>query len=154
MKIFKYLPIETNLKLTGATLLSAREFEAYKEYIPTISGECWLRDKGKIDGFAAWVYFDSLNERYADIEGYPVDAKKYIQPAVYFEDGAKAFNAEKMCVGEQFVVAETVFTVVVVGIAVANKPIGEECFDKESDNYDCTYVKSIIDNWFEKLCTE
>lgn len=154
MKIFKYLPVESSLKLVGATLLSAKEFEIYKEYVPIILGECWLRDKGKIEGSAAWVYFDSLNERHVDLEGLPVNMKKHIQPAVCFEDGADDLDAEKMCVGEQFVVAETAFTVVADGIAVANKAIGEECFDEKSDNYDCSYVKTIINNWFENLCAE
>ncbi|MBE6807343.1 MAG: hypothetical protein E7527_04965 [Ruminococcaceae bacterium] len=154
MKIYKYLPVESNVKLTRATLLSAREFENYKEHIPTIAGECWLRDKGNVAGFAAWVYLDSLNERHADAEGYPVDTEKYIQPAVWFEDDAEELDVEKMGVGEQFVVDKTVFTVVADGLAVVNEPIGKFCFDKESDNYDHSYVKTVIDNWFETLCAE
>lgn len=151
MRVYKYIPVETTMELIGATLLSVDEFEKHKEYITPINGEWWLRDAGKIAGFAGYVYYDGTGEWHGDPEGSPIEDEKLIRPAVTFE--AEALS-EKLHMGDRFDIGETAFTVISNNMAIANKPIGEGYFDAQSNDYEQSSVKGMVEKWFASLCNK
>ena len=137
--------IPSEIEFSGATLLSADEAstlltEQEKKY----KAPWWLRTPGFNSYNACNIYYGSV-----DIFGSNVDYYCCIRPALQISN-LGSFN-----VGDIFSIGEHYFKIISPELAwLYKQDIGEDHFDYESNNYETSHVKEIVDSWFEKLKDE
>ena len=137
---------DTNLEFTGATLLSVDEAMCYlsredrENYV-----EWWLRTKGEWSDAASYVF---VNEIISNV-GIDIKRQNAIRPALIIS------NLGEFKVGDIFSIGEYYFKIIRPQMAwMYQQDIGFDIFDNESNNYETSHVKEIVDSWFEKLKDE
>ena len=137
---------DTNLEFTGATLLSVDEAMCYlsredrENYV-----EWWLRTKGEWSDAASYVFVNGI------ISNVGIDIKRQnaIRPALIIS------NLGEFKVGDIFSIGEYYFKIIRPQMAwMYQQDIGFDIFDNESNNYETSHVKQVIDAWYETLMEE
>ena len=136
----------TNLEFKGAIILSTLEASKFltkesREYKTSM----WLRNPGHHDKFACYVdFFGTVS--YSGGSIYDADG---IRPAL------QICNLGSFNVGDIFSIGEYYFKIISPELAwLYKQDIGFDIFDKESNNYETSHVKRVVDAWFEELKKE
>ena len=154
MKIEKLITIkqESNMEITGATLLSSEEYNNYKNRIPHLDKNWWLRSPGYDDALRAVCVFGDFG--FVFNRGDIVYGELGVRPALQIN-----LSSSNLSVGDEFVIGEHKFTVISESYAISNSDIGYYPFRKDSkadnaNNYEVSDVKKFVDEWYEELIKE
>ena len=134
-----------NLKINGATLLSVEEAENLLT-MEDRKYRCWwwLRSPGDFSDCAASVYGGG------DVyyRGYGVDSEgDCVRPALKISN----LQSSNLLIGDVFEVGDWKFKVISENLAwLYEQDIGSHRFDEETNIYEQSEIKQIVDNWFEK----
>ena len=136
----------TSLEFKGATLLSSEEaFTLLTEQERKYLIGWWLRTPGNHSYYACCVYGDG------NVCGYGINVSYVsgIRPALII------FNLGDFKVGDIISIGKYYFKIIKPQMAwLYKQDIGTDYFDVKSNNYEASYVKQVIDSWFEKLKKE
>lgn len=153
MKIEKLITIkqESNIEITGATLLSLEEYNNYKNIIPHLDKNWWLRSPGYRSRDAAFVYGV---DGYVFDNGFNVPNPFGVRPVLQIN-----LSSSNLSVGDEFVIGKHKFTVISESYAISNSNIGWCPFRKDykadnANNYEASDVKKFVDEWYEELTKE
>lgn len=140
-QIQTYIPEQ--IEFEGATLLSVEEAkslltEQEREY----ENYWWLRTPGKNDSnYACLVFYDG----YVSQSGNYTDDLNDIRPAL------KIKNIGNLKVGDIFKIGEYEFKIISPDLAwLYHQDIGTDIFDKETNVYENSHIKKIVDEWYER----
>ena len=144
---YRILPQETDLKLLGARLLTAAEYEACRKLIPiSFDVSLWLKDAGERRGEAAYVYTNNT----ANLSGMNTDYSLGIRPAIEYDpEGAELKDGYRVEINGKM------FTVVKQGVLLADEVIGwgpfrKDKFAPDCGDYEASDIKKTIDEWYSK----
>lgn len=140
--------------IKGATLLSVEEYETYKENIPSVLDDWWLRSAGSLNCDAFLVYY--LDECY-DNPGWhcrniAVDHNAGVRPALQILD-------LKSEIGTKIKFDSNTFTVISENYALCDEIVGFSAFktfkgslknhNECLNNYENSLIKEYVDEWFK-----
>lgn len=140
---------EVNLEITGATLLTVEEARELPEKLRKRSYLWWwLRSPGKDSSHIAYVGFDGA------INNYGADVDKYtgrVRPAIIISN-LDAFNLQ---IGDTFVFGRAEFEIITNSKALCStwieiSPFREDWKADDTNDYEKSDIKKIVDEWFEK----
>lgn len=121
-------------------LLSVEEYRKYKHTIPIIKDWWWLRwSHGYIQNNAPFVGNVGGVRGYGGTIYCDIGA---VRPALQIKN-------HDLKIGDQFKFGRWEWTVISRYLAICNQKICDHRFDKESNNYEESEVKAIVDNDFE-----
>ena len=144
-KVEKLTTMPCELEITGATLLTVDEAN---ELVTVEDRACgswwWLRSPGVDRLLSACVYSDG--SVYAD--GYTVDyGSGGVRPALKIENLALS----NLKIGDTFCFGGKLFKLISDRLALCETIIGISRFDKSSNDYAHSEIKSYVDHWFDEL---
>ena len=117
------------------TLLTAEEYNKYKEIIPPVKDWWWLRSLGKFQHYAAFVncaaFPDCIVVYYVNIAA---------RPALK----TKIFN---LPIGEKFIALGNCWIMIDDGIAISKDVITHRRYDKNSNVWDTSELKAWLEEW-------
>ncbi len=123
------------------TLLSAEEYEKYKDNVPPINCSWWLRSPGINSNRASHV--DSGGS--VDDDGLYVDRSNgAVRPALKMSDG------RKYEIGKRVILYNFPWIIIDKGLAIAEVPIAFRRFDNESNDYENSEIKKFLNDWLER----
>ncbi len=132
----------SNIK--GITLLSAEEYEQFKNNIPPINSDWWwLRSPGHNDR-AAIVLDDGTADTYSVNYGHIA-----VRPALILNSESSSLKIK-----DEFEFGEHKWTVISDTYAICNDTIGDHCFREDwraedSCDYEKSDIKKYVENWYE-----
>ncbi len=138
--------IKEPLKVTGITLLSIKEYETAKEYVPLVNGWWWLRSPGDISGRAAYV------EHYGRVNTYGnyVDSTDIaVRPALLILN----LDSSNLNPGDRIVdFCGSDWTVISDNMVLCDTEVGTHCFREDwvadgANDYKKSDVKKWLENW-------
>lgn len=147
LKTIRKVEDETELEITGATLLSIEEAEALPNLLRSYTDRWWLRSPGYKLYNAAFVNNDGFVIR----DGYYVDCSIVaVRPALHISN----LNSSNLKIGDTIFFGDKEFKVVSNELAFCKTDIGKHCFRedyqaKDANDYEKSDVKKFIDEWFE-----
>ena len=119
------------------TLLTAEEYEQYKDRIPLVKDWWWLRSPGYSSSYAAFVYFDGSVDYYGDFVYSSFDA---IRPAL-------KSDILNLHIGESFIALGNRWVMIDDGVAISQDVITHRRFDLESNDWETSELKSWLTEW-------
>lgn len=128
------------IEFEGAILLSVEEAQSWltekeREY----ENYWWLRTPERY-GRACFVFYDG----YVSQSGNYTDDLNDIRPAL------KIKNIGNLKVGDIFKIGEYNFKIISPELAwLYHQDIGTDIFDKETNVYENSYIKKVVDKWYE-----
>lgn len=122
------------------TLLSAEEYEKYKDRIPQINCSWWLRSPGINSNRAASVDYDGSVFDLGDFVDLDYDA---VRPALKISDG------RKYEIGKRVILYNFPWIIIDEGLAIAEVPIAFHRFDEKSNDYENSEIKKFLNDWLE-----
>lgn len=122
-------------------LLSAEEYEKYRDRIPHINCWWWLQSPGCSSDRAATVHSDGS----VLYDGYFVDRSN---GAVY--PALKISDYRKYEIGKRVVLYSFPWIIIDEGLAIAEVPIAFHKFDAKSNDYENSEIKKFLNDWFER----
>ena len=127
-------------------LLSATEYEHYKNKIPFIQGLWWLRSPGNNFRTAASVFSSNNANYYSEIEYCSV----IVRPAIKYSS-LRSKITKSSCCNNRIIFMDHPFRIIdpVNEIAIAEVPIALNQFDVESNDYETSCVRRKLLKWFE-----
>ena len=136
-----------DLEITGATLLSAEEYEKYKIKISSRKDYWWwLRSSGLSESCAHYVNYCG----YVSSRGDYVDNNyTAVVPAL------KIILNSDFEIGDKIKFGDQTFTIISDNYALCDDNIGYHCFredweESDSNDYEKSDIKKFIDDWFER----
>lgn len=128
-------------------LLAVEECEHYKNEIPHENWWWWLRSPGKHQHSAADVYYDGsvFCSGYYVVYNYSA-----VRPALKYSN-LESQIIECTIHKDHFLFHEFPFRIIDAEkkIAIAEVPITFDMFDKESNDYETSYIRRKLLDWFE-----
>ena len=147
MRVKEFLPQEAELKILGARLLTAAEYEACRKMIPvSFDVSLWLKDAGERRGEAAYVYTNNT----ANLSGMNTDYSLGIRPALEYDP-----EVAELKDGYRVEINGKMFTVVKQGVLLSDEVIGwgpfrTDKFAPDCGDYEVSDIKKTVDEWFSK----
>ena len=137
---------DTSLEFIGAILLSVDEAMCYlSKEERKYKNHWWLRTPGIHSYYTCYVYNEGNVSRY----GINACYNSGIRPALIIS------NLGDFKVGDIISIGKYYFKIIKPQMAwLYKQDIGTDYFDVKSNNYEASYVKQVIDSWFEKLKKE
>lgn len=136
-----YIPEQVEFE--GATLLSVEEAQSWlteeeKEY----ENYWWLCTPDRNNNrCACFVFYDG----YISPSGNYTDDLNDIRPAL------KIKNIGNLKVGDIFKIGEYEFKIISPDLAwLYHQDIGTDIFDRETNVYENSHIKKVVDEWYEK----
>lgn len=140
MKALKYNPTEIDIDITDISLLTLKEIERLPEKIRRYDDWWWLRSPGGFPGCAAYVYSDGSVDDY----GYDVDYDCIaVRPAI-------TVSNIRFEIGDAIVIQGKKYVAIAPNKILYNDEVVCHRFDKESNEYEKSKIKKIVDGWFER----
>lgn len=159
-KELKPTSIESS-NIKGITLLSAEEYEQFKNNIPSLNHSWWLRSPGD-NGYAKYVQgYAKYVQRggYVDKYGAPISYQYVaVRPALILNS-----ESSRLKIKDEFKFGKQKWTVISDTYAICNDNIGERCFragcradwevedanGENANDYEKSDVKEFIEDWLE-----
>lgn len=123
-------------------LLSAEEYEKYKDKIPHINCWWWLRSPGINSSIAAGVHYDGSVFYHGGSVYSAVGAA--VRPVLRISDG------RKYKIGERVMYYNFPWIIIDKNLAIAEVPIAFHRFDEKSNDYENSEIKKFLNNWLER----
>ena len=133
----KTLNVETDIKITGITLLSIEEHEKYEDKIPLNAGWWWLRSPGDYPDDAASVNYDGS----VYYDGHRVSRGR---------GGVRPILKGVFADINGFEFADHSWIVLAEDMAICKDNIGLRRFDAESNDYEKSEIKQWLENWLKE----
>lgn len=139
---------ETDLEITGATLLTVEEARELPEWLRKKLYWWWLRSPGKDSGHVAYVNPNG------DIDNYGADVGNYyggIRPALIISN----FESSGLKIGDMFEFGDKQFEIISDKLAfclgcITSMAFREDWKAPDANDYEKSDVKKVIDIWFER----
>ena len=122
-------------------LLSAEEYEKYKDKIPHINCWWWLRSPGLYSDITIGVSGGGSICDYGHGVSYSYGA---VRPVLKMSDG------RKYKIGERVILYDFPWIIIDEGLAIAEVPIAFRRFDEKSNDYENSEIKKFLNNWLER----
>ncbi len=150
MKVEHITTVSKKLKITGATLLSASEYEEYYKNIPGCKEPCWLRSEYDVGAYnricSKWACF--VYPRSCCFNG---DLAYFgncgIRPALCID-----LDSSDLKIRDKFKLSGYTFTIISKNYALCDGIINKCAFDRSSEeefvDYNASDAKKVVDAWF------
>jgi len=139
---------ETDLEITGATLLTVEEARELPEMLRKRSYWWWLQSPGKDSSHVAHVGFDgNINNYGADVDNYYGG----VRPALIISN----FESSGLKIGDMFEFGDKQFEIISDNKAfclgcITSMAFREDWRAPDANDYEKSNVKKRIDVWFER----
>lgn len=125
-------------------LLSFGEYEKIKDKILNRSSWWWLRSSGYDD----WIVGVDPS-KWVNSFGYNVTGQFAIRPALNIKN-IECLKYKPIDGTDKIITCGVTWEKVTEDIFIAENPIGYEKFDDKSNNYETSYIRQWLLDWFEK----
>lgn len=146
MKVIK-LPTkqEEDIIILGATIPSVEEIRVVSEHERVFPYGWWLRSPDSFDTLTYRVNVDGQITSGAIARCY------YVRPALIVSD----ISNSNFKVGDMFEFKGQYFMFLTNTLAwMCKRDIGEHYFDQETNIYENSHIKTVVDNWFAAFMKE
>lgn len=140
MKVEAIVAIESDIEITGITLMPIEEYAVYTENIPIISEWWWLRSPGWYPDYAAYVDYDGSIDCAGDSVTIEYNA---VRPVLL-----GSFKDYKDIVEFEF--ADHSWIVLSKNMAICKDYINRRRFDGKTNNYASSEVKEFLEKWLRE----
>lgn len=146
MKALRYTPTEIEIEITGISLLTIEEVEVLPENIRQYGDDWWLRTPGFYSYHAAYV---SNNGSIGDYGGDVDDVDDYgvsVRPTLTVAN----LDSLNLKIGDILVIKNKKYIYIGDNRVLYNDKAVYHRFDKESNDYEKSEIKKIVDKWLER----
>lgn len=139
---------EIELEIEEVTLLSAEEYNAYKERIPPVHCWWWLRSPGRGTDLAANVRSEETTDYRGDLVVHGTCA---VRPVLKIRNPLAA-NLEIL---DRFTLAKHTWTVISEDLAICDDIVGKTCFRNDwkaadANIYEVSDIKTWLAGWTQE----
>lgn len=152
LKTIRKINDETELNITGATLLSIEEVVALPYYLRAYKNWWWLRSPGRQSYNAVLVNKGGRIYGY----GYPVGIDDdAVRPVLQISN----LEPTNLKIGDSIFFGEKEFEIISDELAFCKTDIGiccfrEDCEAEDANDYEKSDIKKFVDKWFERALKE
>ena len=143
MKVTRYNPEEIEAVVTDISLLTLEEAKALPENIRQYRGWWWLRTPGDERFTVAFVYNGGSVNSYGTDIGYNYNC---VRPVLTIAD-LDFFDLE---VGDTLAIQNKRYIYIGDNRVIYNGELVYHRFDEDSNDYEKSEIKKIVDNWLGK----
>lgn len=134
---------DTFLEIYGITLLTAGEAYKVPQTIRACKAGWWLQSPSDYDFISImFVFQNGMISRYGDV----IDIERHVRPALIIPE-LEDLNLEKY--KDSVTIFDREWIYIGNGMVLAEKPIFESIFDKNSNNYESSQIKQKLEDWLE-----